>query len=81
MREFLVEKIVTRFLDFYQRAAGTEKKVSKSLLTFSNCLAELKRDCADLKIILFLHGNLEKIIQVYCPSLNNYSKEYLTVKD
>lgn len=58
LREFLVQKIVTRFIDFYERAAGTEKKVSKSLLTFNNCLSEMKRDCADLKIILFLHGSL-----------------------
>jgi hypothetical protein len=74
LREFLVEKLVTRFLDFYEKTAGVEKKTSKSLLTFNNCLSELKRDSADLKIILFLHSNLERIIQIYCPSLNNYSR-------
>ena len=74
MREFVVEKIMTRFLDFYERSAGKEKKTSKSLLVFNNCLNELKGDCSDLKILLFLHGSIEKMVKVYCPSLNNYSR-------
>lgn len=72
---------MTRFLDFFEKTTSKEKKTSKSLLTFSNCFNELKRDSADLKILLFLHGSIEKIVQIYCPSLNNYSREYLTVKD
>jgi hypothetical protein len=81
LREFLIEKLVTRFVDFYEKTAGKEKKTSKSLLAFNNCLGELKRDCSDLKILLFMQGSIEKIVQVYCPSLNNYSREFLTVKD
>ena len=74
LREFVVEKLMTRFLDFYERAAGREKRTSKSLLAFNNCLSELKRDSADLKILLFIHGSIEKIVKVYCPSLNDYSR-------
>ena len=39
LKEFLVEKIVLRFMDFFEKSTGSEvKKTSKSLLIFSNCL-------------------------------------------
>lgn len=82
LKEFLIEKIVNRFLDFFEKAAGTEnKKTSKSLITFKNCLEEMKARNPELKILFFLHTNLEKIIKIYCPSMNNYSREFLTIKD
>jgi hypothetical protein len=38
-KEFLVEKIIERFIDFFTKATGNEsKKTSKSLITFKNCL-------------------------------------------
>lgn len=41
----------------------------------------MKQRNPEIKILLFLHTNLEKIIKIYCPTLNNYSREFLTIKD
>lgn len=59
LKEFLVEKIVFRFMDFFEKSAGGDgKKTSKSLIMFNNCLEEMKQRNPELNILFFMHTTL-----------------------
>lgn len=74
LKEFVVEKIVERFLEFFCRVAVTDpKKKSNSLITFKNSMEQLKQANPENKILLYIQTALEKIIKTYCPAMT-YSR-------
>ncbi len=80
LKEFLVEKMVIKYEDFFTKASLKEKKKSASLITFKNYLAEEMKNAHENSLLMHMHTGLERIIKLYCPAMS-YSRDFLTIKD